>query len=218
MTLVTYLHRHPKTGVYWFRRAVPAPLRAALGRREITESLGTKAPAEAKRRLPAAAARAEAELEAARSATRPARIGAPSDRARAPQAPAAAAPMILTASDAERIAARYMAEETEAGLLRRHTEASRRPLAEVEEAVRFCEEAAARWRTALRECDWSGVRDLALRLLERDGVPEPDGAGMALLCHALVRALVHLMELDAARYRGEWPALLPPAPAPAAAA
>jgi len=72
MPLVTYLHRHPRTGVYyWFRRAVPEPLRAALGRREITESLGTKNPTEAKRRLPEVAARAEARLEAARLGNRP---------------------------------------------------------------------------------------------------------------------------------------------------
>jgi len=64
MPLMTYLHRHPKTGVYWFRRAVPPALRLVLGRREITESLRTKNPSEAKARLPAVAARAAAVLAA----------------------------------------------------------------------------------------------------------------------------------------------------------
>ncbi|WP_460478099.1 DUF6538 domain-containing protein [Bowmanella dokdonensis] len=42
--------KHPKTGVYYFRRAVPADIRGALGRgREIKRSLKTKSPSEAKR-------------------------------------------------------------------------------------------------------------------------------------------------------------------------
>jgi hypothetical protein len=38
---MTYLLRHPKTSVYYFRRAVPPELRAAIGRREWKESLRT---------------------------------------------------------------------------------------------------------------------------------------------------------------------------------
>lgn len=41
--------KHPKTGVYYFRRAVPEDLRAILGKREEKRSLGTKDPREAKR-------------------------------------------------------------------------------------------------------------------------------------------------------------------------
>jgi hypothetical protein len=52
--------RHPKTGVFYFRRAVPERLRAGLGKREIKVSLGTKDLAEAKRRFAAEAARCEA--------------------------------------------------------------------------------------------------------------------------------------------------------------
>ena len=43
--------KHPKTGVYQFRRVVPADLRALVGRREEKRSLGTKDPEEAKRRF-----------------------------------------------------------------------------------------------------------------------------------------------------------------------
>lgn len=42
-------HKHPRTGVYWLRERVPADLVATLGRGEVTRSLETKDPAEAKR-------------------------------------------------------------------------------------------------------------------------------------------------------------------------
>jgi integrase len=41
-------HKHPKTGVYYFRRAVPADLRPIIGKREELRSLGTKDPSEAR--------------------------------------------------------------------------------------------------------------------------------------------------------------------------
>ena len=41
--------KHPKTGVYWFRKVVPEHLRAAVGKREIKRSLGTKDAREARR-------------------------------------------------------------------------------------------------------------------------------------------------------------------------
>jgi integrase len=41
--------KHPKTGVYWIRRRVPAHLVAIVGRSEEKQSLRTKDPAEAKR-------------------------------------------------------------------------------------------------------------------------------------------------------------------------
>lgn len=40
--------KHPKTGVYWFRKAVPKELQAALGKREHLRSLRTKDPTEAR--------------------------------------------------------------------------------------------------------------------------------------------------------------------------
>jgi hypothetical protein len=36
--------KHPKIGVYWLRRAVPADLRALAGKREEKQTLGTKTP------------------------------------------------------------------------------------------------------------------------------------------------------------------------------
>ncbi|MCU4181788.1 site-specific integrase [Bosea sp. BH3] len=40
--------KHPKTGIYWFRKRVPDELRARLGKTEEKQSLGTRDPAEAK--------------------------------------------------------------------------------------------------------------------------------------------------------------------------
>ena len=36
--------KHPQTGVYWVRKAVPVALRAVVGKRELVRSLGTKDP------------------------------------------------------------------------------------------------------------------------------------------------------------------------------
>ncbi|MBM0206586.1 hypothetical protein JNW90_28945, partial [Micromonospora sp. STR1s_5] len=40
--------KHPKTGIYWFRKAVPADLRPIVGKREEKRSLGTRDPDKAR--------------------------------------------------------------------------------------------------------------------------------------------------------------------------
>lgn len=42
--------KHPKTGIYWLRRRIPADLVDKLGRKEVTKSLETRDPEEAKRK------------------------------------------------------------------------------------------------------------------------------------------------------------------------
>jgi hypothetical protein len=42
--------KHPKSGVYWFRKGVPEDLRKLVGKREEKRSLQTRDPVEAKRR------------------------------------------------------------------------------------------------------------------------------------------------------------------------
>ncbi len=37
-------HKHPRTGVYWFRRRVPERLRTVVGKTEEIHSLKTKTP------------------------------------------------------------------------------------------------------------------------------------------------------------------------------
>lgn len=65
---------HPKTGVYRLRKAVPPPLRSAIGKRELIVSLRTKDPGEARRRAPDELRKLEERLAAARaSASAPAR-------------------------------------------------------------------------------------------------------------------------------------------------
>jgi hypothetical protein len=41
--------KHPKSGIYWFRKRVPDDLRNLIGKREEHFSLGTRDPSEAKR-------------------------------------------------------------------------------------------------------------------------------------------------------------------------
>ena len=43
--------KHPKTGVYWFRRRVPGALRPLVGKTIVQKTLDTKDPAEAKKRF-----------------------------------------------------------------------------------------------------------------------------------------------------------------------
>lgn len=62
---MSYVHRHPETGVYQFRRAVPAPLRPLLGRREYVRSLGTTDHREAKRLAADIARQVQREMDAA---------------------------------------------------------------------------------------------------------------------------------------------------------
>lgn len=64
---MTRPYPHPKTGVYWLRKAVPAALRATVGRRELIQSLGTKDAREARAKAPAVLARFDAILAAARN-------------------------------------------------------------------------------------------------------------------------------------------------------
>ncbi|MGU3405761.1 DUF6538 domain-containing protein [Methylobacterium brachiatum] len=59
--------RHPKTGMYWFRRRVPKELQFLLGRNEERKTLGTKEPALAKTRYLEKAAEVEARWSRLRS-------------------------------------------------------------------------------------------------------------------------------------------------------
>ena len=72
MSAMTYLWRHPGSGVYYFRRAVPDDLRATIGKTMVKKSLGTKDVTAAKRKVPSLASRTNAQFEAERK-----RLGAP---------------------------------------------------------------------------------------------------------------------------------------------
>ena len=66
MSAMTYLWRHPNSGVYYFRRAVPDDLRTIIGKTMVKQSLGTKDVAEAKRRAHSIAIQTEREFQNAR--------------------------------------------------------------------------------------------------------------------------------------------------------
>ncbi len=60
-------YKHPKTGIYWLRKVVPAPLRPAVGQRELKASLRTKDPEAAKVEARVALDRFDAILATARA-------------------------------------------------------------------------------------------------------------------------------------------------------
>jgi hypothetical protein len=66
MSAMTYLWRHPKSGVYYFRRAVPAELRPIIGKTMIKQSLGTKDLVAAKRQVPSLALQTDRQFVAAK--------------------------------------------------------------------------------------------------------------------------------------------------------
>jgi hypothetical protein len=68
---MTRPYPHPKTGVYWLRKVVPAALRAVVGKRELVQSLGTKSPREAREKAPQVLTRFDAILAAARNGGSP---------------------------------------------------------------------------------------------------------------------------------------------------
>jgi len=57
--------KHPKTGIYWFRKEVPAALREKVGKRELKWTLATKNRAAALTKYPGALEQAEQVLSAA---------------------------------------------------------------------------------------------------------------------------------------------------------
>jgi hypothetical protein len=60
-----HLWKHPQSGIFYFRQAVPEDRRPAVGKREIKFSLGTTDPKEAKLKYPDALARANEILQRA---------------------------------------------------------------------------------------------------------------------------------------------------------
>ena len=62
--------KHPKTGIYWLRRRVPQDLVGVVGHREISRSLGTRDPAEAKQKIVQALAELDAQWTSLRKGRR----------------------------------------------------------------------------------------------------------------------------------------------------
>lgn len=63
--------KHPRTGVYWLRQRIPADLRTLVGREEVSKTLRTKDPAEARMRHAEELARMHREWELIRRGPQP---------------------------------------------------------------------------------------------------------------------------------------------------
>lgn len=63
--------KHPQTGAYWFRRAVPKDLRTVVGKREYLRSLRTKDPSQARTPHANVAAEVDKHWKALRSPAEP---------------------------------------------------------------------------------------------------------------------------------------------------
>lgn len=66
--------KHPKTGVYWFRKAVPKDLREIIGKTEVVQLLRTKDVAEARKAHAELAAEIDARWSSLRAGIRRLRL------------------------------------------------------------------------------------------------------------------------------------------------
>ena len=198
MALMTYVRKHPKSGVYEFRRAVPEPLIGRIGKREIRRSLGTRDFIEAKRLAHPIASEVErlfrGEPEPARDAV-----------SYSEPPPAAPAPRPVTAEEAERRAKLWLLEHLQRDTARRIHGPALTP-------AQFAPEAQANaraldmWRTILVQRDWGALTQMIDPILaeygqDRQSAPE----AYNLLAHAFARAFVAYYEPVVARDGGAWP-------------
>jgi hypothetical protein len=183
MAAMTYLFRHPKTSVYYFRRAVPEELRDVIGRREWKKSLGTKDVREAKRLAHEAALECERALDQARNG------------------------VSLTDAEAAALANRWLsealAEDADARVLGRYAKKTKAAnvLADEDLTRLFLSEA----REALAESDYSNARAPVAEMLEGAGLTvAEESESFKRAAHAVLRAQVKLLERVAERQRGVW--------------
>lgn len=95
MPAPSYLRRHPRTGIYWFRRAIPPSLRPSIGRCEIVRSLKTRDHREARRLALMQALEVEDML--AQAEGRPVLLNAPASPSAAPLSTSSLCQMIEAA-------------------------------------------------------------------------------------------------------------------------
>lgn len=182
--------KHPKTGMYWIRRAVPRALQPILKQRFYVRTLHTKDPREAKRRFAEAFAESEGLFAEAR------------DRGRRID--------VLTDEQIEKLAANYFAtvlEEDEEERLKGVDDMGFRKAQEMYETVYDAQrERLARGDTSLVEEDL----DDQLAFLKLN-VPK-DSESYRKVAYAFLRESVRATELCLKRQQGE-PVPTPKAPA-----
>jgi integrase len=195
MTAMTYLWRHPDSGIYWFRRGVPVELRPGIGKREIKKSLGTTSLPEAKRRGMEVAAEVDRLFETARNG------------------------VTLTLADAEALAAAWKAEALAEHADKVATSAEGPSPDQTARVVALLDQfkIAARKTLASRpshivigDHTWSWepsltMADDAKAILRKQGIAlrETD-PGFRRLCFALHKALIEVGDVLSDRTQGVW--------------
>ena len=185
---MTNVDKHPKSGVYRFRRAVPKKLRAILGKTEIVESLGTKDVAEAKRRAKPVGIRVDKLFEAASQG----KVGI--TRSEASQIVQAWKYEQLKRDEEERLAAPAF------------TGAVAETVYEIENFTNLCLRLEELKRAEDR-CDYAAIKpDLSGLLTASGKFIDPKSGAFQLFAGMLFKASREVIEEQIRRSQGDWSA------------
>lgn len=181
MPAMTYLHKHPKTGMYWFLRAVPKELRATIGKTMIKKTLATKDVGEAKRLAGAMAAETERLFNSARAG------------------------VDLTLAEAEQWARAWQAEEEARA---KEEWLAQGPMVDEErEALsNVLDDRVTELDETLLTHQWTDAVVTAARaLLLKHGLALSEGTqGYHRLCHALTKASIRVEMARIKWNKGDW--------------
>lgn len=197
------MFRHPKTGIYWFRRAVPKGIRAIIGKTEITKTLGTKSLEDAKRANRRVADEVDALFEQAK--------GKLAASAAAPTTELAPMPARLvwddpnfTATDAERLAQEWFAAFVARDKAIRDTEDVKSEGLWALQTLDLAQQPEA-LRAALRLNHRYVARPIVVRLLDAHGLNfVVEGPAGQRLSSAVLRAMVKAADVTHERHQGDW--------------
>jgi integrase len=182
MTAMSYLHRHPRSGIYWFRRGVPADLRKTIGKREIKKSLATTDVREAKTLGMEVATEVDRLFTSARSG------------------------VDLSLADAEALAMAWKASLlNESADLMSISTTQREPEAIERIASRYGD-LANKTRRALTERNLAPFFVARAKdILAQQGLALPeDSPGFRRLCFAMNKAMIEVFDVTKDRVRGDW--------------
>lgn len=214
------MFRHKKTGIYWFRRAVPKPIRGIIGKTEITKSLRTKSLEDAKRANRRIADEVDALFEQARS-----KLAAPAVAPTVPPPCASARlewdDLTFTDADAERIAQQWLADSVARDKAVRDAEDVKSQGLWATQAFELEQQPEA-LRAALRLNHRFVAAPIVIRLIQAHGLNFfAEGPAGQRLSSAVMRAMVKAAEVTRERHHGDWNTPLqdaasqrPPTPVP----
>ncbi|HYW91588.1 MAG TPA: site-specific integrase [Gammaproteobacteria bacterium] len=175
-------YKHPKTGVYYFRRGVPADLQEKLGKRVIKYSLNTKDPREAKRLFPSHIEKCDRLFEAARNDFR------------------------LSPKMAGGLAKKWAEEQLDADDAAREAG----PIGDEDRHAEYLMDAYEPEQDYLIDAYERGVLAAVLspeikRYLEGEGIPMPgDETSLGALYEAFFQAKLGVYQILNGRARGDW--------------